>query len=64
MTLKRLAVDLSGVDALERNHFKTRWGIDENLYAWAIEKNMHYLDAILKEHRENVFAHLWRGVSN
>ena len=60
-TLARLAGDLGGVGFHVRHHFKVRWGINENLYARAIESNIDYLTYILKHHRENVHAHLKRG---
>ena len=61
MTLERLADDFSGVNVYMRYHFRARWDIDEDLYISSIENNIHYLEYILKNHREDVHAHLKRG---
>ena len=61
MTLERLSHDLGGVDVYMRYHFRARWDIDENLYISSIENNIRYLTYVLKNHREDVHAHLKRG---
>lgn len=47
---RRLSEDLDGVAATVRSHFRKRWGVDKDLYAEAIDKNLRYLDRILAGH--------------
>jgi len=61
MTLERMANDLGGVNVYMRYHFRERWDIDKDLYISSIENNIHYLEWVLKNHREDVHAHLKRG---
>lgn len=61
MTCERMAHDLGGVAVYMRDHFRTRWNMDEDLYGIAIEKNIDYLKYILKNHREDAHAQLRRG---
>ncbi len=60
-TLERLADDLGGVNVYMRYHFRARWDIDEDLYISSIENNIRHLEYVLKNHREDVHAHLKRG---
>ncbi len=57
----RLEKDLGGLSKLALNHFKARWKIDENLYATAQEKNMLYLEHIIKNHERDYKDYLKRG---
>jgi len=50
MIRKRLAGDLSGVDRYLRPHFMDRYGVDQNLYEEAVEKNIAYLRQVLGNH--------------
>ncbi|NOX24953.1 MAG: hypothetical protein GXP59_02345 [Deltaproteobacteria bacterium] len=43
IAIKRLNEDFQGIAANVKAHFQERWGIDEDLYAGAIEQNMFYL---------------------
>jgi len=60
MTRKRLARDLSGVNEYVRHHFRVRWNLDRDLYMEALEKNMAYLNFILKHHKKDYRDHLRR----
>lgn len=60
MTRKRLARDLSGVNEYMRHHFRVRWNLDRDLYMEALEKNMAYLNFILKHHKKDYRDHLRR----
>ena len=44
-----------------RDHFRVRWGIDEDLYTSAIETNIRYLKYILEHHEEDYREYLGRG---
>lgn len=58
--LARFAEDFDSVHLHARQHFRTRWGIDENLYITAIEDNMAHLDYILTHHKDDWRRHLRR----
>jgi hypothetical protein len=60
MARKRLARDLSGVNEYVRHHFRVRWNLDRDLYMEALEKNMAYLNFILKHHKKDYRDHLRR----
>jgi hypothetical protein len=60
MTRKRLAGDFSGVHEYVRHHFRVRWKLDRDLYMEALERNMAYLNFILKHHRKDYRKHLRR----
>jgi hypothetical protein len=49
-TLDRFAGDMGGVSAYMRDHFRTRWRIDRDLYLEAIEENITYLGSVLRRH--------------
>lgn len=59
-TLKRFKNEFGSVYQFMKEHFKERWGINENLYITTIEKNMHYLEHILKEYPEDYKAYFRR----
>ena len=44
----RLAHDLDGVDLYLADHFKTRWGVEKNLYQESINNNLNKLKLFLK----------------
>jgi hypothetical protein len=48
-TKRRFEKTLRGVDRLAEVHFKQRYGIDENLYHTAIERQINYLRHVLEE---------------
>ncbi len=48
MILGRFAHELGGVNRYSRDHFRVRWGIDEDLYMGAIEGNIAYLKFVLE----------------
>jgi hypothetical protein len=60
MTRKRLARDLSGVNEYVRHHFRVRWNLDRDLYMEALERNMAYLNFILRHHKKDYRDHLRR----
>jgi hypothetical protein len=62
MTKQRLSHELGDVYEYARGHFRHRWGIDENLYITAIERNMGYLEAVLTHHKEDYKKYLKRTV--
>jgi hypothetical protein len=62
MTKQRLTHELGDVYEYARGHFRHRWGIDENLYITAIERNMGYLEAVLTHHKEDYKRYLKRTV--
>lgn len=47
MIKKRFATELGGVDLFLQGHFRVRWGIDQDLYRMAIERNIDRLKALL-----------------
>lgn len=55
---KRLDNDLGKVDRFMEAHFRRRWSVDQDLYAEAIERNLEYLDAILKGCKDDLDAFL------
>ena len=48
MILGRFSHELGGVNRYSRDHFRVRWGIDEDLYMAAIEGNVAYLKFVLE----------------
>lgn len=63
MTLKRFSGELGNVHLFSRDHFRARWGLDEDLYAKATEKNIAYLDYVVTNHRDDYRRFLRRSVS-
>jgi hypothetical protein len=61
MTKKRFAIELGGVNEYMRYHFKARWNVDRDLYMEAVEKNISYLQYVLKNHEKDYRDHLRRG---
>lgn len=60
-TLNRFATQLGDVVQVTHNHFKTRWGLDRNLYIEAIERNMAYINHVIVHHEEDYPLYLRRG---
>ncbi|MGO9620292.1 MAG: hypothetical protein ACLPT6_02665 [Desulfobaccales bacterium] len=60
-TQKRLAGELGGVDRLMRDHFRVRWGIDQDLDREIVERNIAYLQFILVNHGDDYQRYLRRG---
>ncbi|MDI6798028.1 MAG: hypothetical protein QMD09_13845 [Desulfatibacillaceae bacterium] len=60
-TKKRLTTELEGVCKFSRSHFAARWGVDADLYAQAMDKNIEYLNFILKNHEKEYRSFLRRG---
>ncbi|MDD5672729.1 MAG: hypothetical protein PHC61_01075 [Chitinivibrionales bacterium] len=58
---KRLKQTLGGVNEYMRDHFKARWNVDKDLYAWYMRKNIAYLKTIIKNHKDEYRAFLKRG---
>ena len=61
MVMERFRSELGGVYKYMRDHFRVRWGIDEDLYTSAIETNIRYLKYILEHHEEDYREYLSRG---
>ena len=61
LTCKRLNNELGGIHQHLVHHFKTRWNIDSDLYAVAMERNIQYLKFILTEHRGEYRKYFRRG---
>jgi hypothetical protein len=59
-TQKRLAGELGGVDRLMRDHFRVRWGIDQDMDRETVERNIAYLQFILVNHRDDYQRYLRR----
>ena len=57
---KRLAGPLGGVCQYARQHFKARFGVDEDLYEDAIERQIAYLQEVLTDHRDDYRSYLRR----
>lgn len=60
LTKKRFAEEMGGVDRFLKVHFRTRWGIDNDLYREAMENHMKYLAFILEYHVEDYRSYLRR----
>ncbi len=61
MVMERFRRELGGVYKYMRDHFRVRWGIDEDLYTLAIEASIRYLKYILEHHEEDYREYLSRG---
>jgi len=57
---KRLADELSNVRKFMVTHFRTRWGIDRDLYREAIDRNLEYLQNLLDQHSSDYRDNLKR----
>ena len=58
---RRIQEDLGGLAGLMRNHFKSRWGIDRDLYEEYIKKNIDYLNIVLHRREQDYRTMLKRG---
>ena len=61
MTLERFEHELSGVNRYMRDHFRVRWGIDEDLYATSIQNQIQYLKYVVNNHEDDYREYLRRG---
>lgn len=61
MVMERFRRELGGVYKYMRDHFRVRWGIDEDLYMSAIEASIRYLKYILEHHEEDYRGYLSRA---
>lgn len=52
-TIKRFENELGGVNRYMRDHFKFRWDIDKDLYLDTIDKQMEYLQKVLRKSNGN-----------
>jgi hypothetical protein len=50
---KRFRSDLGHVDGYLRDHFRVRWGIDQDLYREAIDRNIEHLKSLLGSLKAN-----------
>ena len=53
MVKKRFGSDLGHVDGYMHDHFRVRWGIDQDLYREAIDRNIEHLKALLGSLKAN-----------
>ncbi|MFA6003905.1 MAG: hypothetical protein WC881_07545 [Elusimicrobiota bacterium] len=60
-TKKRLNDGLGGVNRFMRVHFRTRWGLDRDLYAEAIDRHLAYLQQLTDQHHADYREMLNRG---
>lgn len=60
LTRKRFDDELGGVHRHMVHHFRARWGIDHDLYADAVEKNIAYLRDIVGKHKKGYRAYFRR----
>ncbi|MBN2322376.1 MAG: HD domain-containing protein [Spirochaetes bacterium] len=58
---RRINEDLGGLGGLMRLHFKSRWGIDRDLYEEYIRKNIDYLKVVLEQREQDYRMMLKRG---
>jgi len=57
----RMDGPLGGVRRFAGAHFRTRWGVDEDLYDKSIQANMSYLYLVLEEDQDGYLEKLKRG---
>lgn len=60
-TQKRLTKNLGGVNRFMRVHFKSRWGLDRDLYSETIDRHLGYLKMLTDKHRSDYREMLRRG---
>lgn len=60
-TKKRFAADLGGVNRYMVFHFRRRWDVDDDLYQTGIERNIRYLNIVLKSDEAEYRHHLRRA---
>lgn len=53
LTIKRLDDSLGGIRLFARKHFDERWGVDRDLYAESMGRQMDYLQSILDDASTN-----------
>lgn len=61
MMRRRLEQELGNLMPYFVNHFKTRWGVDRNLYVECMENNLAYLQEITRDHGDDYRGKLKRG---
>jgi hypothetical protein len=61
MTLERFEHELGAVNRYMRDHFRVRWGIDQDLYATSIQNKIQYLNYVVKNHEDDYREYLRRG---
>jgi hypothetical protein len=61
MTRGRLDQDLKGLSTHLAQHFGHQLGAERNFYQESIDRNLEYLDRVVKTDREHRFEHLKRG---
>jgi len=61
ITQQRFITELGSVNRYMRFHFKSRWQLDADLYARAIQRHQDYLRHILQNHRDGHRGYLRRG---
>lgn len=61
VTKERLDRELNGLSSHLRRHFSSVQGSDRNFYTESIERNLDYLDQVVKTERERRLACLKRG---
>ncbi len=60
MVQKRVKEQLGGYDKFAKPHFNRRWGVSENLYQVAIERQQQYLAHIMAQPDQDLSKHLRR----
>ena len=60
-TLERFEHELGGVNRYMRDHFRVRWGIDEDLYITSMKNQVKYLKHLLENHEDDYRNHIRRG---
>ena len=60
-TIERFERELGGVNRYMRDHFRVRWGIDEDLYVTSMENKIKYLKYVLEDHEDDYREYLRRG---
>jgi hypothetical protein len=58
---QRFASELDNLDRYMRDHFRVRWGIDQDLNRQTVETNIAYLKHVLKNSGPDYARHLRRG---
>jgi len=61
MAIERFERELGGAYRYMRDHFRVRWGIDEDLYMTSMENKINYLKYVLKNQKHDYREHLRRG---
>ena len=61
MTKGRLDQDLNGMSVCLARHFGEQQGAERNFYQESIDRNLDYLDRVVKTEREHRIERLKRG---